>query len=69
MELLVFLGFLCVPFPRKFMGLWVCWRMAWILCLWVYLWFGLVLGFISSFPGFYGDWIWLLGLDLGFARD
>ena len=56
-ELLVFLDFLCVCFPRKFMGLWVYWRLVWFL------------GFISCFPGFYRDWIWLLDLDLGFARD
>ena len=35
--------------------------------------YGLVwfLRFISYFPGFCGDWIWLLDLDLdlGFARD
>ena len=57
MELLVFLDFLYVCFPRKFMGLWVYWRLVWFL------------GFISCFPGFYRDWIWLLDLDLGFARD
>ena len=57
MELLVFLDFWCVCFPIKFMGLWVYWRLVWFL------------GFISYFPGFYRDWIWLLDLDLGFARD
>ena len=29
---------------------------------------GLFLGFIFCFSGF-GDWVWLLDLDLGFARD
>ena len=29
---------------------------------------GLFLGFIFCFFGF-GDWVWLLDLDLGFARD
>ena len=29
----------------------------------------LILDFISCFSRFDGDWIWLLDLDLGFARD
>ena len=30
---------------------------------------GLFLGFIFCFSRFDGDWVWLLDLDLGFARD
>ena len=30
---------------------------------------GLFLGFIFCFSGFDADWVWLLDLDLGFARD
>ena len=29
----------------------------------------LFLGFIFCFSRFDGDWVWLLDLDLGFARD
>ena len=29
----------------------------------------LFLGFIFCFSSFNGDWVWLLDLDLGFARD
>ena len=44
--------------------------LGWLLCLWVcfsglfMVWF---LGFIFCFSGD-GDWIWLLDLDLGFAK-
>ena len=63
------MSFLCVCFPRKFLDLWICWRLDWLLCLWVYLWFGLFSWIIFCFFGFDGDWIWLLDLDLGFVRD
>ena len=36
--LLGFLGFfffLVICFPRKFIGLWVCWRLVYLLGLWV----------------------------------
>ena len=63
---------LCVFFSNKIYGFMGCWRLAWLLFLWVcfsglfMIWF---LGFIFCFSGFDGDWIWLLDLDLGFARD
>ena len=60
MELFDFMGFLCVCFPRKFLGL---------------LEIGLVTVFIGLFLGFIFCFfldlmeIWLLDLDLGFVRD
>ena len=30
---------------------------------------GWFVGFISCFPGIDGDWIWLLGLFLGFGKN
>ena len=72
MELFDFMGFLCVCFQRKFLGLWVAGD--WVgdcvygFVSWVYLWFGF-LDLFFVFSGFDGDWIWLLDLDLGFARD
>ena len=60
MELFDFMGFLCVCFPRNFLGLWVCWRLGWLLSLWVCflglfrVWF---LGFIFCFSRFDGDWV------------
>ena len=71
-ELFDFMGFLCVCFPIKFLGLWVA--RDWVgYCVYgfvsrVYLWFGF-LDLFFCFSGFDGDWIWLLDLDLGFARD
>ena len=59
-ELFDFMGFLCVCFPRKFLGL---------------LEIGLVTVFMGLFLGFIFCFfldlmeIWLLDLDLGFARD
>ena len=62
MELFDFMGFLCVCFPRKFLGL--------LEIGLVTVFMGLFLGFIyHCFSEFDGDWVWLLDLDLGFARD
>ena len=67
-----FYGFFVCLFPKKIYGFMGCWRLGWLLCLWVcfsglfMVWF---LRFIFCFSGFDGDWIWLLDLDLGFARD
>ena len=59
MELFVFMDFLCVCFLRKILGLWVCWRLSWLLCYGfiysVYLWFGLVSFIYFLFSGFDGD--------------
>ena len=72
MELFDFMGFFVCLFPKKISRFMGCWRLGWFLCLWVcfsglfIVWF---LGFIFCFSGFDGDWIWLLDLDLGFARD
>ena len=62
MEFFDFMGFLCL-FPKKisrFMGL--------LEIGLVVVFMGLFLGFIC-FSGFDGDWVWLLDLDLVFARD
>ena len=48
-----------------------CWRLAWLLFLWVcfsglfMIWF---LGFIFCFSGFDGDWIWGL-LEIGLVAS
>ena len=67
-ELFDFMGFLCVCFPIKFLGLWVAGD--WVgYCVYgfvsrVYLWFG----FLDSFFVFlvmeigFGYWIWIWGL-------
>ena len=45
-ELFVFMGFFVCMFPRKILGLLVCWRLSWLLGLWVcffglfMVWFG-----------------------------
>ena len=71
-KLFDFMGFFVCLFPKKISGFMGCWRLGWFLCLWVcfsglfIVWF---LGFIFCFSGFDEDWIWLLDLDLGFARD
>ena len=60
MELFDFMGFLCVCFPRNFLGL--------LEIGLVTVFMGLFLGFIFCF--FLDSMeIWLLDLDLGFARD
>ena len=72
MELFDFMGFLCVCFPRKFVGLWVA--RDWVgLCVygfvsWLYLWFGF-LDFCFFFFVFldlmeigFGYWNWIWGL-------
>ena len=59
-----FLSFFVSLFPKKnygFMGLLDIGLVA--------VFMGLFLGFIFYFSGFDGDWVWLLDLDLGFARD
>ena len=63
MEFFDFMGFLCVCFPRKFSGF-----MGLLEIGLVTVFMGLFLGFIFCFSGFDGDWVWLLDLDLGFAR-
>ena len=59
-ELVEFMGFfffLCVCFPRKILGLWICWRLGWLLFY----------GFIS-WVYFLFFWIWWrLGLVTGFG--
>ena len=63
--LILWVFFFCVClFPKKnsgFMGL--------LEIGLVIVFMGLFLGFIFCFSGFDGDWVWLLDLDLGFARD
>ena len=54
------MGFLCVCFPRKFLGL--------LEIGLVTVFMGLFLGFIFCFFFDLME-IWLLDLDLGFARD
>ena len=48
-----------IAFTSFMFNLWVCFSGLFM------VWF---LGFIFCFSGV-GDWIWLLDLDLGFARD
>ena len=70
MELFDFMGFLCVCFPRKFLGLWVAGD--WIgYCVYgfvsrVYLWFGFLDLFVFVFLDLmevgFGCWIWIWGL-------
>ena len=60
----LFYGFFVCLFPKKisgFMGLLEIGLVA--------VFMGLFLGFIFCFTGFDGDLVWLLDLDLGFARD
>ena len=58
------LGFLCVCFSREILGLWVCFRLSWLLVYGfissVYLWFGLVS--LDLIKIRFGCWIWIGGL-------
>ena len=56
--------FLCL-FPKKISGF-----VGLLEIGLVTMFMGLFLGFIFCFSGLFdGDWVWLLDLDLGFARD
>ena len=69
MELFDFMGFLCVCFPRKFLGLWVAgdWVGYYVygFVSRVYLWFGfldLFFVFLNLMEIGFGCWIWIWGL-------
>ena len=67
---LLFWVFFCFCFFERMWSFFILWV---FLCVCsqiglVIVFMGLFLGFIFYFSGF-GDWVWLLDLDLGFARD
>ena len=61
---LILCGFFVCLFPKKISGF-----MGLLEIGLVTVFMGLFHGFIFCFSGFDGDWVWLLDLDLGFARD
>ena len=58
------MGFLCL-FPKKIFGFVGLLEIG-LVTVFMGLFFGF---FFFFFSGFDGDWVWLLDLDLGFARD
>ena len=69
MDLFDFMGFLCVCFPRKFLGSWVAGDLVgycvYEFVSWVYLWFGfldLFFVFLDLMEIGFGCWIWIWGL-------